>query len=88
MLIGMNPDLGDTFCNSLTTQCDATRDQLSTLQRAVDTLQASWQGNSRTTFENEWAPWVQDVGNLMAQMQDMRDRLSRTIAAFREADRF
>lgn len=87
-LIGMNVDLCDTVVNAFGSQAGEITTQLSTVTSAVDGLLTTWQGNSRTTFENEWTPWVSKVQTLIEAMQSVQQRLKVTVDNFRSADCF
>ena len=88
MLIGLDVELGDVLCNSFTNQAGEVNSQLSNLTGQVNNLLASWEGNSKPTFEGEWSDWVRQVQTLTSQMEDISRRLSSTLNSFRSADVF
>jgi WXG100 family type VII secretion target len=84
----MNVELGDSLKSAFVDQSSQVQSELSTLTNAVNSLLSSWMGNSKSTFENEWQPWVNQVNSLITQMDEIQQRLGVTIEAFRTADVF
>lgn len=88
MLIGMNVEQGDGVINSLGSQAEFVNGELSSLQARVNELLGTWMGHSRSVFEESWTPWLAQVQNILAQMEEMQRRLAATVEAFRNADKF
>ncbi len=60
---------------------------LNTMTGSVNQVLATWNGQSRQQFENQWSQWVQRLQAAMQELQGLANGLRREADEFEEISR-
>lgn len=85
--ISLDPDQARSTASTFDSSRSNIESSLSTMMSSVNQVLATWNGQSRQQFENEWEQWTQRLRNMMEELQGLANGLRREADEFEAADR-
>ncbi len=84
--VKMDVNLGDATVQKLNNTASEAQTLFQNLDSQVQSLFATWQGNSRQRFEGDYAGWKQDFNRCTELFRQMAQRVQKETNEIRQAD--